>query len=81
MTDGLTQAHTHFTLSSCSPNSSSLKPKWSMKAEVMRCIWKSMKACREEGEQSEWWMRPGGAGPTSAAYLLQHGFLREAELL
>lgn len=43
--------NTYFTLSSCSPNSSSLKPKWSMKAEVMRCIWKSMKAYESHGGQ------------------------------
>ena len=76
---------TYFTLSSCSPNSSSLKPKWSMKAEVMRCIWKSMKAC---GGGVGWW---SGAGwgpeeqasprPRPAAHLLQHRLLREAELL
>lgn len=81
---GYTEGRTHFTLSSCSPNSSSLKPKWSMKAEVMRCIWKSTKACRGQkgGGQGR---RAGQAGrgrtvqPT--AHLLQHSLLGEAELL
>lgn len=74
---------THFTLSSCSPNSSSLKPKWSMKAEVMRCIWKSTKACggqpgRRQGGGGG---REGGAGRWGLAHLLQHSLLGEAELL
>lgn len=51
-----------------------------MKAEVMRCIWKSMKACR-----SVVMVRAGGrAGapaPGAPAHLLQHGLLGKVELL
>lgn len=53
-----------------------------MKAEVMRCIWKSMKACkRHRGQGYKAAVFPDSSTSTGPGHLLQYSLLGEVELL